>query len=572
MEYIAPSLGNYKFDFPRITVILGANGSGKSTLLRAIKEQFPSIYVEGGRTISISDTVQLTRQNFNEYQNYEQTLSRYKQKRKAKLVDRVFDAIMVLIQREEAIKTAHSDEVHKWERSGRVGDLPKREQPPLERLFEQYNEVFPHLHLSYHKGNGRLTVVNDNSQKSYGPSGLSDGEKQVFSLMADMLQIEDEYSVVVVDEPELNLHPELAERLWTLLESEYQDKYFLYATHSIQFALRSQVDALYVISSDPNKIRKILDIAEMARTDLEKFLGGVPGILNAGCVVVTEGHEKSFDSIFYRWLLGDGKVEIFPCGNCDDVRQVVEKHGLWGQISTDIRLAGVIDADYRSDAALKRRAGNKLISLSLHEAESYVCIPEVVSSAAQRIGSQDTLLSEDDVREIIFTELQRQRLVVALKRSFSDSTFTVRMSLERSVLSNVGTKEDAMRQIRSKSSVEVSKAVEAMSELVFERRLDQELAAIDRAIDQRDVLTALKFLPGKELLAKLAPLTGCKNGTDLIRSIKRNLSAEDFAAISLLSSEIQRSIGIYSTDYSTDGSEQSNEFNRACVTGPSLAG
>lgn len=235
MEYTSAAHGNYKFEFPRVTIVLGANGSGKSTLLRTIKDNFPSVYVEGGRTISISDAVQLTRQNFSEYQNYDQTLTRYKQKRKAKLVDRMFDAIMVLIQKEDAIKASHSDAVYKWEVSGRKGEIPKREQPPLERLFEQYNEVFPHLHLSYAKGDGRLTVVNDKSPQSYGPSSLSDGEKQVFSLMADMLQLEDEYSVVVVDEPELNLHPELAERLWTLLECEYQDKRFVYATHTIVF-------------------------------------------------------------------------------------------------------------------------------------------------------------------------------------------------------------------------------------------------------------------------------------------------------------------------------------------------
>ena len=67
MEFVSNKLGNYKFEFPRITIVLGANGSGKSTLLREIKEHFPSVYVEGGRTISIEDTVQLNRNNFNNY-------------------------------------------------------------------------------------------------------------------------------------------------------------------------------------------------------------------------------------------------------------------------------------------------------------------------------------------------------------------------------------------------------------------------------------------------------------------------------------------------------------------------
>jgi len=542
MEYIASTHGNYRFVFPRITVVLGANGSGKSTLLRAIKNAYPSVYVEGGRTIAISDVVQLTRKNFDQYQNLEQTLTNYKQKRREKLVDRIFDAIMVLIQHEQAIKDAHSDAVVAWEKRGKSGDTPKREQPPLEKLFEQYNEVFPHIHLSYNKSNGRVTVVNDNAPQPYGPSGLSDGEKQVFSLMADMLRLEDEYHVVVVDEPELNLHPELAERLWALLESEYQDKHFIYATHSIQFALRSNVDAMYVISSDPGKISKIQNLKDMPRMDLERFLGGVPGILNAAKVVVTEGHEKSFDSIFYRWLLGDGKTEIFPCGNCADVKQVISKQGLWGQVSSDIILTGAIDSDFRSEVDLSRSASDHVVRLSLHEAESYLCIPDVLVAAAEKIGSQENPPTTGEVQGVIFDELQRQRLTIALKRSFSESTLTVRMSLERSILATVTTKEEAMVHIKDKSAEEVSKAVEAMDEGVFETHLDQELAEIDRVITDRDINAALKLVPGKELLAKLAPRVGCKNGTDLMRSVKRNLNLDSFAIVRHLADEIKASI------------------------------
>ena len=542
MEYIASTHGDYRFEFPRITVILGANGSGKSTLLRAIKDSFRSVYVEGGRTISISDVVQLTRHNFNQYQNLDKTLTNYKKKRHNKLVDRVFDAIMALIQKGQVIKDAHSDAVVKWEEDGRHGDPPKRAEPPLEMLFEQYNEIFPHIHLSYSKSNGKVTVVNDNAAEPYGPSGLSDGEKQVFSLMADMLQLEDEYNLVVVDEPELNLHPELAERLWTLLESQYQNKYFLYATHSIQFALRSQVDALYVISSDPGKIRKISNLSEMPRSELERFLGGVPGILNARIVIVTEGHEKSFDSIFYRWLLADSKVEIFPCGNCIDVQQVISKQGLWAQVSTDIRLTGAIDSDFRSSESIATVTGDHIIHLTLHEAESYICLPSVIVAAARAIGSQKDLPTEEEVTNTILDELNSNRLSVALKRSFSDSTFTVRMSLERSVLARMATKEEAMTHIRSKAEEEVSKAVDAMSEAVFEKRLDKELAKIDKTLANRDVIIALRLVPGKQLLAKLAPRTGCKNGTDLMRSIKRNLCIESFEPLKKLADVLKISI------------------------------
>ena len=545
LEYLAASHGNYKFEFSRITVILGANGSGKSTLLRGVKDKFPSVYVEGGRTIQIPDVIGLNRNNFEQYKTLHQTESQHKNKRRGKLVDRIFDAIMVLVQREQMIKDAHSDAVQKWDMGGRNGEPPKRPQPPLDRLFEQYSEVFPNLHLSHNKGTNQVIVTKANVPQSYGPSGLSDGEKQVFSLMADMLELEDEYNLVVVDEPELNLHPELAERLWTILESEYQDKHFIYATHSIQFALRSIVDALYVISSEHGSIRKIERLSDIPRSELERFLGGVPGILNANTVVVTEGHDKSFDSIFYRWVLGDAKAEIFPCGNCNDVAQVIAKTGLWGQVSSDIKMVGVIDSDFRPPQQHIEPAKEDLIALPFHEAESFLCLPSVLVAAAAAVGSQDPLPAEKDILDVIFEYLANEQLSLALRRCFSESSFTARLTLDRSILRNVTTKEEALHHILMKSDEEIKKTEDAISISKFEERLDAELAEIKRSLAVRDIHYALKVLPGKQLLNILAPRAGCKNGIDLMRSIKRNLSADQFPEVQELMSAIRTKLSEY---------------------------
>jgi histone H3/H4 len=277
----------------------------------------------------------------------------------------------------------------------------------------------------------------------------------------------------------------------------------------------------------------------------------VPGILNSGTVVVTEGHEKSFDSLFFRWLLDDNKVEVFPCGNCHDVSQVVRKAGLWAQISTDITMSGVIDADFRSPSQIEELTTEGVVPLPLHEAESFICMPSVIASAARAIGSQEPLLTENDAEEIILQRLADARLQIALRRCFSHSTFTVRMSFERSVLATVTSKEEAMVHVRTKSADEVGKAIEAMSEDVFEHRLDDALSEIDRAIQNRDIQNALRLLAGKELLAALAPKAGCKNGTDLMRSIKRNLCVDDHAELTEFRDQLRKCLA--QPCHATDG-------------------
>ncbi len=176
--------------------------------------------------------------------------------------------------------------------------------------------------------------------------------------------------------------------------------------------------------------------------------------------------------------------------------------------------------------------------LHFHEAESYICHPKIIIAASKAIGSQEELPTEDEIRRIILERLDQQKLKIAMKRCFSESTLTVRMSLEKSLLTQVDNVVAALEMMREKSTEEIKKAAEAMSMELFESRLKSEIDDINKIIADKDVNRALAYLPGKELLAELAPKSGCKNGTDLMRSVKRNLKVEDYEVITQLRQEL----------------------------------
>jgi energy-coupling factor transporter ATP-binding protein EcfA2 len=330
MRHQSDRYGGHVFDFERVKVSLGANGAGKSKLLTEIRDHAgqitggkKAVYIEGGRTIKIRDVLQLDHTNYGQFDRYESAINTYLNKRNQFLAERVFDALIVLDKKDAQLKSAHSDAVEKWVKSGQQGECPKRKQPPLEHLFELFTEIFPRISLSYNADARQLWAEKDGSR--YGPSGLSDGEKQVFSILADLIELEDDHDLIVADEPELNLHPELAERVWTLIENEFPLKHFIYATHSINFALRPNVEKVWIVSARHHNITDFRGLNSLDRDEAVAFLGAIPGILSADHVLVTEGHEKSFDAIFYRWLLGDSKLEIYPAGSCTDVEAVVKK-------------------------------------------------------------------------------------------------------------------------------------------------------------------------------------------------------------------------------------------------------
>lgn len=523
------------FEFGRVNIFLGANGSGKSKLLGEIRDNATdltggnrAVYIEGGRTIKITDVLQLDHRNVAQYDRLDSALANYLNKRSQSLADRVFDALIVLDKKDSQLKSQHSDAVEAWRAGGCKNECPPRVKPPLEKLFELFSEIFPQIQLTYSTSARQLMA--HRGESAYGPSNMSDGEKQVFSILADLIELDDQHKLVIADEPELNLHPELAERLWTLLENEFPDRCFVYATHNISFALRPNVDKVWVLSANTENITEFTGLDSLPRGEVAAFLGAIPGILSAHDVLVTEGHEKSFDAIFYRWLLNNPKIEIYPAGGCGDVISVVKKSGLWEKVATSIRLRGAIDSDYRSADFLSSLASEKVATLDLHEAESYLCVPEIICSVARRIGSQEKLLEEQAVVDQIISELTSQRMSIAARRLFARSQISVGITLDRTTLSGATDANTLADFVRSACAAELARADLALNPDTIVSGLESELASIDTIITSRDITAALKALPGKELANKLAPKAGCKNASDLMRSLTRNFSADDFEA------------------------------------------
>ncbi|HEX9600590.1 MAG TPA: AAA family ATPase, partial [Mariniflexile sp.] len=225
-------ISKFSGEFERINVILGGNGTGKSKLINQLKTHInsfggsrPLIYVEGGRTVNIPSSLQITNQDFNQYRTFEQTETNYKQKRNNTLTARIKDALILLEQTEQEINNKYAKDAHEWNLNGQISTFPLKPIAPLEKLFELFNEVFPSITLTFNSGNKSLRCSKNGNE--YNPSQLSDGEKQIFCLLADIVVLTEVNSLILVDEPELNLNPGLACRFWDIVEFELPTAIFI---------------------------------------------------------------------------------------------------------------------------------------------------------------------------------------------------------------------------------------------------------------------------------------------------------------------------------------------------------
>lgn len=546
-KYISQRLGNKEVLFNRINVFLGANGTGKSKLLQEIRSQAINvfsisqkqlIYVEGGRTINITGSLRLTRDNFNQYQSAEIAENTRMQKLQHGIANRIQDSLLLLDIKGQALKGQHSDAVKNWLELGSVGNCPLRKEPPLNILIELFHEIFPQITLEFDEKSKQIYCVKNNSPK-YNPNTLSEGEKQVFSLLADILLLTESNSVIIVDEPELNLNPKLACKVWDTIENELIDSVFIYATHSVSFTLRENIERVYVLSSENENFSEISKIDEINESELRELLGTIPTILSSSKVLFTEGQDASFDSLFYRWLAnGKNGFEILPVGSSNDVKAITSRIGVWNKIAQNIKLKGIIDRDFKSQHETRQYEIESLSVLKFHEAESYLCHPELVEKIAGKLNLVEEIPNADSIVELIFSQLEMQKIKIVAQQVSREASIQASISVSRKSLSDV-TDFDALekhlieKSVQQEASVKEKIGQERIKELVKEKKKD-----IEKVIDAKDVETALALLPGKELLKEISAKVGCKSPLSFLRSVSKNISIDEFHHIKSISEKL----------------------------------
>jgi energy-coupling factor transporter ATP-binding protein EcfA2 len=438
---------------------------------------------------------------------------------------------MVLERKELAIKASHSDAVQVWLTGGQIGLCPPRELPPLERLFELFHEIFPRMQIHYDPNAKSITVSKGSAQ--YSIASMSDGEKQAFSILADFVELGDEYGLVVVDEPELNLHSELAERVWALIESQYPDKMYLYATHSLSFAMRAQVERVIVLSDNPEHIAVIDDPTNFSAIHLREFLGSIPGILAADRVVVTEGTDKSFDSVFYRWLVGSDQIEVMPAGDCEQVLSVCRRNGIWAKLAPTVRLSGVIDADLRSGSP------DGVAMLAFREAESYLAIPSLIVKADAHLAIAEERLTAERVVALCLENVLQERQLICANRVAARCGIRLGVSVKRAVLRECASTQALLAKLKDSSQEELAKAAAALGDATIEAIVVETEKEVDRVVAERDWKTALALIDGKKVANQLAVLVGVKSAIDLMRSIAANVRVDEVPEVQALSERLR---------------------------------
>lgn len=246
--------------------------------------------------------------------------------------------------------------------------------------------------------------------KEFPFSSLSSGELEVVRIIFDFLLRNPSDNIVLFDEPELHLHPELSYKLLRTLRQVGHNNQFWFCTHSPDI-ITASLDHSVVFIAPPKDAdtNQAIPVQEEDETHQAlKMLGHSIGIIALGRkIVLIEGENSSLDKQVYGAILKDRFLDLvlIPSGGKDLIRsfsvlcEKVIQRSIWGVeffmlCDHDATLPG------QSSEELETATNGRAQVLQRYHLENYFLDERVLAAIFKRMDpSQSWLVSEESIRE-----------------------------------------------------------------------------------------------------------------------------------------------------------------------------
>ena len=362
-------------------VFVGANGAGKTRLAVEIEKSLGenAHRIGAHRALALNPEVPKISEeaalrglrfgnNHKDYQLVHREGARWGQRAAVHLLND-FDFLLQALFAEQgnrALKT------HAAARSGSLGEVVSTK---LEQLKAMWERLLPTRTLLL--TGDRVDVSTDGT--AYSAAEMSDGERAVFYMLGQALMAPAN-AVLVIDEPELHIHPSILGKLWDEVQAAREDCSFVFITHDLNFAAHRLGQKFVIKSCKPGPVWVVEQVPEDTGFD-EATVTLILGSRRP--VLFVEGGGNSVDSAVFRACFSDWTV--IPRGSCEEVIHSVVTMRRNAAL-TRVTCAGLVDADdyTAEEAAAMTTHGVGVLPVS--EIENLVLLPAVASVIAKSEG------------------------------------------------------------------------------------------------------------------------------------------------------------------------------------------
>ena len=273
-------------------------------------------------------------------------------------------------------------------------EILKLHPDPLLKYKEIFTSILPNkILLDINPASPGEFRYSDESGQPLPFSSLSSGEQEVIKVLFDVARKDIRHSVIIVDEPELHLHPTLTFKLIEALKSigDHTNQ-FIFLTHSPDLisTYYSTGDVYFIDQkhSGGNQAHRLSDL-DHEHKEVALLVGQNLGMFAIGKkLVFVEGVKSSIDRLSYQKiaLTIDPEVRVLPAGS---VLNIMTLHNIEEQIRKaifGIDLYMIRDRDGMSDEQVSVLEKNGRIKcLKRRHIENYFLDDEVLFMVAQRL-------------------------------------------------------------------------------------------------------------------------------------------------------------------------------------------
>lgn len=508
-------------------VIVGANGAGKSKLGAWIEKQsWNDVHRIGAqRNLNFNENIPL--KNYKEAENlvfYGKSDGKDLEKNTrwqwghytTRLMDDFDNVLSALI----ALK---NNEVNKFAQECKDAGNDKNKWPDIpitsiEKLKEIWSTVLPQRGLIEDDSKFYAFVKKEGGIERYSATEMSDGERAVLYLTAQVLCVP--YNkILIIDEPEIHLHPSIMNRLWKTLESYRNDCLFIYITHDLQFAsAHGSVDKIWIKSFDGLNwtLKKIIDENLPEELVLE-VLGSRRSLL------FVEGEKNSYDYQLYTQLYQD--YLIIPCGGCS---QVISRTKAFKNSKTlhEYAVYGLIDRDYRTQQEIDVLKKHGVYTLDVAEVENLFIVEEVIKIMAERFAVEDVNRTLETVKTFVINTKYSNMLNKQICQSVV-AEIKYQLSCIEIDKKNDDNAKDSLNE--GLSAIDYDE-IKAEKEAIFKKALcERNYAEVLKVFNEKGVASEIGALLGinkQEYQAKVIKLVHSDGQEEIIKALAKYLPDE----------------------------------------------
>lgn len=349
-----------------------------------------------------------------------------------------------------------ADELKKSPSEGEL--IIERNPNPLDKYKKIFEDLLPgKTLLDINPAQPREFQYKDEAGQVLNFRSLSSGEQEVIKVLFDVARKEIRHSIIIVDEPELHLHPTLTFKLIEALKSigEHTNQ-FIFLTHSADLisTYYSTGNVYFIDSSQTgsNQAHRLSDLNH-SHHELVQLIGENLGLFAVGKkIVFVEGETSSIDRLTYHKIALSVRPElkISPVGSVINIGalKTVEEQLRNSVFGVDMYMLRDRDG-LRQDQIDELEKGKKLICLKRRHIENYFLNENILHKVAKHL-----YLNKNN------TDVSIAKITSEMKRIATETIgFNLYKNFKEHITANYSIKVPKVNSIDKKSLTEVKSLI-----------------------------------------------------------------------------------------------------------------